>query len=118
MRRFNYDDSDDQDEVDKFSDFGGDDDDDDNPKKISDEEWAAIAEQQANEDALALMHLDMISSELDQKLLMFALRACQKSWFWSFRSWAGQMRRLTKTYNGLDRILNNMRLKKQKEGNE
>ncbi len=119
MRRFNYDDSDDKDEVDKFHSFddGDDDDDDDDDDEVymSESEFEEMLQHNRNQEALALMEMELVAAEMDQKLLSQAIRMCEKQWFWSFKSWPTRIKQVAKTYLALERILLNSQDRKQKE---
>ena len=120
MRRFNYDDSDDKDEVDKFHNFDDgddddDDDDDDDEVYMSEADFEEMLQHNRNQEALALLEMELVAAEMDQKLLSQAIRMCERQWFWSFKSWPTRIKQIAKTYMALERILLNAQDRKQKE---
>ena len=117
MRRFNYDDSEDKDEVDKFHDFGDDDDDDDDDddEAMSEAEFEEMLQQNRTQEALARLEMELVAAELDQSLLSQAIKMCESQWFWSFKSWPTRLKQVAKTYLALERILLNAQDRKQKE---
>lgn len=105
MRRFESEDFDDQEEVNNFFDMNSDEDGDGfprDPDELTDEEYEEMMQRQ---DAINIMQLELVSEELNQRLLSTAARICEKSWFWKFRSHQTQLKMIKKTYIALNRML-------------
>lgn len=106
MRRFESEDFDDKDETENFFGINGDDDDDDDDDKDPDEMTAKeYEEMMQRQEALNVMQLELVSEDLDQRLLSMATRICEKGWLWKFRSHQTQLKMIGKTYLALHRIL-------------
>lgn len=105
MRRFNYDDGseDFKDEVDNFfPDFGG------------EEE----AEYMGRDDIINMLHIDLAEYDLNQKVLTAAIRLCEKTLFWRFRSIKTKLRMLDFIYKNLLELLKADSDEEEEEGDD
>ena len=104
MKRFNYSD-DDQDEN-LF--YDTDDEDDDDEEVIVDpDEYDDVMDK-----AFAEAQIELAERDLNRKLLMKTIKMLQGSWLWRFRSEAWKQKRIAETYQFLQSLVN------QEEKNE
>ena len=90
MRRFNYDDSSEEDEIDNlFSD------------RMDDLE----GEQLAEERFYQMAQLDLAQFELNQHLLHLALQLAEKSFFWRFYKIQTKLNIISKIYKNLNDLI-------------
>lgn len=90
MRRFDEYNSDD-DEVHNFFDA---EDDDEEPGEF-----------EFDPTVLEMMHLDLMSDGLNQRLLYTAMEIAQRSWFWRFRSEKYKVLKISQIYTTLDHLI-------------
>ncbi len=91
MRQFNYDD---EYEENFFPDTG-----DDQP---SEEDVAELLERR---EQLDLIQLDLVDFDLQQKLLSKAIKMCEKSFWWRFKSNTSRLVKINETYHILKSII-------------
>ena len=98
MKRYDYNDDDFQDEN-LFPDTDYDDDDDDGDYDDEYMDPAEYADMQRRQEALALMQLEMVQVDLNQRLLQQAIKLVKKNtWFFSFRSEETKLRLIAQAY--------------------
>jgi hypothetical protein len=113
MRRWNH--GDDGDEVDNMFDPDGERNEDDDGDKVTDEELESWVRQQEHDEAISQMQVEAIHQDMDQRLLDQAVKFCENSWFWKFKSRPTRLREIAKTYRAFERMLQNTKDRRQKE---
>jgi hypothetical protein len=94
MRRFNYEDNEDfREDVDKFFNEKGE-------SGITEEQFKAIME----EETIQELQIKFVYRDLNHRLLRTAIRTCEKSFWWWFRSQDARLKMIEKAYETL-RIL-------------
>lgn len=92
MRRFNFDDEEtgpDNEEVDRFFE--------DPEFDLTPEEYEALVNQQQ-------LQAELIQQELNQRLLLRAIKMLEKSFFWKFYSFSTRLKMIEKTYQSFFKI--------------
>ena len=99
MKRYDYDDEDDN----LFPDTDDDDDYDDEEMVMDPAEYAEMMRRQ---EALQLMQLELTQLDLNQRLLFKAMKMVEKNtWFFSFRSKETQLSLIGMTYQFLKKLV-------------
>lgn len=102
MRRFDYDDNNEEhrEDVDGF--FGDmNDEDDEEEYFISPEEYKELVEDQ---QAMQQLHINLAHRDLDDRLLFKTIRMLEKSFWWRFYSQNKKLRLISRTYKTLKRL--------------
>jgi hypothetical protein len=94
MKRFNYDENDDF-QDDNYLDNEYNDDDDDDVVYISQQEYEAMQ----HHDAIDFMQIELVETDLNQRLLFKAIKMLEKSWFWQFRSEETKLKLISQAYS-------------------
>ncbi len=93
MKRFNFDENDDQeDEVDDFDHEG---------EHMSQEEYKVLIEEQ---QILQQLQYELSQQELEQNLLAQAVAVCEKAITWRFQSLETQLRKIAKAFKMMKKL--------------
>lgn len=103
MRHFNYDDNEEfQEEVDEFMRNHHEDDDDDDD---DDDEDVDADEIEYLSDELSAAHMSIVAIDLNLKVLKAAIKTCENSWFWRFRTCNKKGQLIAKTYLAFSELI-------------
>lgn len=95
MRRFDYDDDDDyREDVDNF--FDG-----EEQPDITPEEYRSLIE---DEQVIQQLQIEMVSRELNDRLMFKAIKMLEKSFWWRFYSLDTRLKMIEKTFNKMKSI--------------
>lgn len=62
-------------------------------------------EDQIHEDQIAMAQMDLFEIEMNKKILIMAIKICEKSFFWPFYSCVRKLNLIKTSYNKLIEIL-------------
>lgn len=71
-----------------------------------DDDEEEIAENEIHEDQVAMAQIDLFELELNKKILIMAVKICEKSFFWKFYSCYRKLKLIEDSYNKILKILN------------
>lgn len=95
MRRFDYDSNDEyRDDVDSFFD-----------DEEYDEDEYEDEEEYRHLSIIEMVHADLASMDLDQRLLAMAIKVAEGTWFWKFLPVATKLKRIVEAYATLNMLM-------------
>lgn len=72
---------------------------------FDDDEEEEIVENKIDEDQMVMAQIDLFELELNKKILIMAVKICEKSFFWNFYSCYRKLKLIEDSYNKLLKIL-------------
>ena len=96
MKRFDYDDEEFGEGVDRFFEM-----DEEGQQYISEEEYEALV-QKASE--LQEAQLQLVELDINQRMLTDTIAMCQKSWFWKFKSMKNKLKEIGMAYKFFQKL--------------